>query len=309
MHADSVRVVLTIDVEEEGLFGGSYARTHVGVSNVGWLTQLIPLLQECDLPVTLLCTHSVFTHADACRALDTLRRACQVEIGAHLHHWNTPPLEEGVLDAPYKSTRSVPDDLMLAKLHTLFTAGHAYAGQALTSFRMGKWDLHPRHWSLLQECGVRVDASVRPLHCGLGGPDHFFAPSQPYIVRVPDMSRASLVEVPLTCAPVLSCVPRCPIWARPWVQKCGIISVLPIYHPLWYMQWATRRLLARGIRVLTLAWHSSEMMPGGAPHMPHAHAVQTFLTKLRKYLLWLRQHWNIHGMTLDNIYKDTLCPM
>lgn len=307
--SDTIRLLLTIDVEEEGLFGCVYARTDARVRNVAWLAALIPLLHETDLPVTLLCTHSVFVDAHACRVLDSLRAACRVEIGAHLHYWNTPPFNTSndaahdAFSTAYKKADSVPHDSMLAKLHSLFAAGQSCAGQPLTSFRMGKWDIYRAHWPLLAACGVRVDASVRPLHCALGGPDHFSAPPQPYTIPT---AGAPLVEVPLTCAPMFPHITR---WVshtahgrmRPLIQKCACLSVLPVYHPLWYMQWATRLLVARGIRVITLAWHSSEMMPGGAPHIPNAAAAKALLVKLRRYILWLRQHWHIEGATLDDM--------
>ena len=300
-----LRVVLSIDVEEEGLFGGAYARSDVSVRNVGWLEQLVPLLQRTQLPVTLLCAHSVFTDVVACRALDAVRRACRVEIGAHLHHWNTPPLSLPPADGgAYESAGSVPEELMREKLHTLFCAGKAFAGHSLTSFRMGRWDMHRAHWPLLAQCGVKVDASVRPLHCGPAGsaaPDHYFAPCTPYWV---DAGGAELLEMPLTCVPlipgggrVLGGVPA----VRHTVQKWGALAVLPVYHPLWAMRAITRCMIAQGVNVLSLTWHSSEMMPGGAPHIPDIAAVRRLLTRIGDYLLWLRRHWDVRGLTLEEM--------
>lgn len=303
-----LRVVLTIDVEEEGLFGGAYARNGVSVRNVAWLARLAPLLQRMDMPVTLLCAHSVFADADACRALDALRSACRAEIGAHLHHWNTPPVTHAPSGTAYESAGQVPVDRMRAKLRTLFQAGEAYAGHPLTSFRMGRWDLHRWHWSLLAECGVLVDASVRPLHCGRGGPNHFFASSQPYMVHI---GAREILEVPLTCVPVfpalrtLFAAERAARW-RNTVQKWGALALLPVYHPLWAMQCITRLMVARGQRVLSLTWHSSEMMPGGAPHVPDAQAAQALLDKVEAYLVWLRRTWSVQGATLDDVRQHCL---
>jgi hypothetical protein len=77
------------------------------------------------------------------------------------------------------------------------------------------------------------------------------------------------------------------------------LALLPVYHPLWVMKAVTRRCLAQGSRVLSLTWHSSEMMPGATPHLPDAPAVERFLGKIRKYLRWLTGWTSVQGRTLD----------
>jgi hypothetical protein len=85
------------------------------------------------------------------------------------------------------------------------------------------------------------------------------------------------------------------------VQKWGVLALLPVYHPLRMMQAVTTRWLAQGGRVLSLTWHSSEMMPGAAPHMPDAAAVDRFLEKICRYLRWLTGRVAIQGRTLDDL--------
>ena len=312
--AASVELVLSIDVEEEGLFRGAYARMNAGVRNVAGLTRLSPLLEEFDLPVSLLCTHSVFSATAACRVLAAMCARHRVEIGAHLHHWNTPPLvarhAPRVADSAdgqsYESPGRVPKALLAARLASLFASGRALLGRPLTSFRMGKWDLHRWHWPLLAEAGVLVDASVRPLHYASQGPDHFNAPADPYVVPV--LGHA-ILEVPLSCMPLCACVRRLSPSSGAGgavrrrlaasVQKWGALALLPVYHPLWMMQAVTKRHLAQGGRVLSLTWHSSEMMPGATPHVPDALAVERFLAKIRSYLRWLTGWTAVQGRTLD----------
>ena len=234
--AASVELVLSIDVEEEGLFRGAYARMNPGVCNVAGLTRLSPLLEEFDLPVSLLCTHSVFADAAACRVLAAMCARHRVEIGAHLHHWNTPPAGAGSGGGRgYESPGRVPETLLAARLASLFAAGKALLGRPLTSFRMGKWDLHRWHWPLLAEAGVLVDASVRPLHYTSQGPDHFDAPADPYVVPV---RGCAILEVPLSCRPLRACVRRLSPSSGAGgavrrhlaasVQKWGALALLPV---------------------------------------------------------------------------------
>ena len=307
--AASAELVLSIDVEEEGLFRGAYARTNPTVRNVAGLARLSPLLEEFDLPVSLLCTHSVFADADACRSLANMCARHRVEIGAHLHHWNTPPAGTGSGGGQgYASPGRMPEKLLRARLASLFAAGRAFLGMPLTSFRMGKWDLHRWHWPLLAEAGVLVDASVRPLYYAPQGPDHFDAPADPYVVNV--QGRA-ILEAPLSCIPLCACLRRLSpfrgvgsdvrLRLASSVRTWGALALLPVYHPLWAMKAVTKRHLAQGGKVLSLTWHSSEMMPGATPHLPDAPAVDRFLGKIRGYLRWLTAWSPVQGRTLDEL--------
>lgn len=311
---ETLYLAVSLDVEEEGLFGGRYARRSPSVTNTARLTRLRPLLDRGVRP-TLFCAHSVLTDAASRAVLARLRDHHGAEIGAHLHHWNTPPLslENNGANLPDTTTgvpaAAVPAPLMAAKLATLFRAGAEFQSAPLTSFRMGRWDLHRAHWPLLARAGVLCDASVRPLHCAVeaaGGPDHFGAPASPY--RVPTEG-GHIFEVPLTATPLLRPLPGlCSMLpggagkaARASLKKWGALALLPVYHPLWAMRAITRLFTTRGGRVLSLTWHSSEMLPGGTPHLPHAAAVEALMRKIEAYLDWLHQQWEVRSLTMSEL--------
>lgn len=335
-----LRLVVSIDVEEEGLFAREYHCTQRPVSNVASLLELAPFLN--DVPLTLFCAHAVFSDAAACRVIAHMRDAHGAEVAAHLHHWNTPPVQAEHAGVPILygsdavSTALVPVDTMARKLEELFAAARTFQGADVTSFRMGRWDLRHEHWPLLAQLGVRVDASVRPLHTGRGlghspvsPPDHFMAPREPYGVRV---GERQVWEVPLTTTPLLwgladlanalgtasktslsaraESLPT-PQNAKPppmaalagaafraSVQKWGALTVLPIYQPLCLLKLATLAHVWAGGRTLSLTWHSSETMPQGAPHMPTKAAVDAFLHKMRLYIQWLRATWPVECLTM-----------
>ena len=85
-YEPDLRVIVSLDVEEEGLFSGNYAATGCGVRNVALLRRLAPLTNELGFPLTLFCAHTVFTNAEACEHLAWMRDHCHAEIAAHLHH-------------------------------------------------------------------------------------------------------------------------------------------------------------------------------------------------------------------------------
>ncbi len=86
-----LRVVISLDVEEEGLFSGRYAATGCGVRNVELLPRLAPLCRDLGFPLTLFCAYTVFASAPGRAVLARMRDDYGAEIGAHLHHWSTPP--------------------------------------------------------------------------------------------------------------------------------------------------------------------------------------------------------------------------
>ncbi|MDR2574290.1 MAG: glycosyl transferase family 1 [Desulfovibrio sp.] len=306
----SVQLAVSLDVEEEGLFSGGYARYSPPVNNTACLTRLAPLM-SLPLRLTLFCAHSVFhnsrARADLAAFIDSF--GDRVEIGAHLHHWNTPPLTKGLPEfAVDVSTAGIPADIIAAKLENLLTAAGHFLGERPASFRMGRWDIRRTHWPLLARAGIVCDASVRPLHSPLRGPDHFAAPTAPY--RIPAAGK-SIFEVPLTVTPLFRPLPRLlerlpergglgPL-ARASLKNWGTLSLLPVHHPLWLMQLATRLFVARGGGVLSLTWHSSEMMPGGAPHMPDKAAVDALLDKIYCYLQWIYEKFSARAYTMREL--------
>ena len=318
-------LAVSLDVEEEGLFGGAYQRRGATVRNVRELPRLEPLCRRGIRP-TLFCAHSVFADAAACRTLAHMRDNFDAEIGAHLHHWNTPPLTQDngntiQIDQVGQSGRgadiassvpaaAVPVQLMADKLHHLFDAARHFQGAPVTSFRMGRWDLHREHWPLLADAGVLTDASVRPLHGknASGNPDHFGAPANPYWVRVGDKR---IFEAPLTATPLHPCLGRLLSGPARGLQGTfhtwGALVLLPVYHPLWAMKAITSLYARRGGTLLSLTWHSSEMMPGGAPHIPDEAAVQRLLHKIGDYVHWLCQHWTVRPCTMSEL-RETLGP-
>lgn len=373
-----LRLVLSIDVEEEGLFALEYQCQKKPVSNVASLLQLAPLLQGGNLPLTLFCAHAVFDDAAACHTIAQMRDTYGAEVAGHLHHWNTPPVQpeyagKAVLHGSSAvSTALVPVESMAAKLETLFAAGRLFQGADLTSFRMGRWDLRRDHWPILADLGVKVDASVRPLHAGMpvgfdasvrplhagmpvgcdasvrplhaelghcpaSPPDHFMAPREPYAVQV---GPQHIWEVPLTTTPLVWGLPQLTsalysachskfsgaqhakrgwlsgmatmratgagiTWGagalRASVQKWGALTLLPIYQPLWMLKLCTLAHVWAGGRTLSLTWHSSEMMPQGAPHMPTQAAVDAFVHKMSLYVDWLRTTWPVEALTMAEL--------
>ena len=305
-----LRVVVSLDVEEEGLFSGRYARQGCTAENVQTLPALAPLSDELGFPLTLFCSWAVFSDAAACRVLERMRDRHGAEIGCHLHHWSTPPFDEGDAlgqDGQPLRTDSLPEGLLRARLERLFSLARGFQAAPVESFRMGRWDCKARLFPLLAELGVRADSSVCPLRAFKGGADHFLAPQTPYW---PLGRRVPFLEVPVTQIPVLPALARA--WhalgrGRDWIDAfhfAGALSANPFWHGPLAMRVCARLLRLRKGPVLSLFWHSTETAAGRSPHVPDQRSVDRKLACIASFLAWLKAAMPVRGATLGQVFRD-----
>ena len=308
-----MKLAVTVDVEEEGLFRGRYESHDVSTRNVGELLCLDPIMREWGISPTLLVTDPVARHGPHRDLLLWLARDWRAEIGAHLHPWNTPPFQAVTEPEPVSSER-MPRELLAAKLDSLL-ASIAAMGVRPTAFRMGRYNLGPRMFALLEGRGLRVDSSIAPMRRYRGGPDHLAAPVDPYF---PDPMNpigpgpSPILEVPVTIVPLtprlgvaLDHVRRRVPWSDRWVagaaMHLGSLPAQPMWTGLRRLKAAVRLHRHRGGRVLTIGFHSSELMPGGCPQHPTAAHVDRFLDKLRRFFGWLASEVGIESVTLSEL--------
>ncbi|MDR1777740.1 MAG: hypothetical protein LBR31_07945 [Desulfovibrio sp.] len=290
-----LHVIVSLDVEEEGLFSGRYPARDCAVRNVALLPRLAPLTLELGFPLTLFCAYAVFSDARARRVLAFMRDKCGAEIAAHLHHWSTPPLTTSPGGAPER-THAVPPDLLRRRLDALLDAGRQFQGAPLTSFRMGRWDMKAALRPMLKDAGIALDSSVCPLRAFPGGADHFLAPADPYLA-------GGLLVSPITQVALAPALAR--LWRgsvrRPALLDSfhfwGAVSPNPVWHSAWAMRLAARLHAARGGSVLHLFWHSSEMLPGASPNVPDKAAARALFQKIRAFLRWLQEHFTVKPVT------------
>ncbi|MEW6659012.1 MAG: hypothetical protein AB1424_10155 [Thermodesulfobacteriota bacterium] len=310
-----MKLAISIDVEEEGLFSGKYPRTPPGVSNVANLARLEFIPREFGFPLTLLVTYQMARDPAARKVLEYWRDHYGTEIGAHLHPWNTPPFPDLAGPEPVRSEK-IPRQALKEKLVNLVGAIQENLGVTPRSFRMGRFDWGPRLLSLLPEMGFQVDSSMVPLTQKVGGPDYFLAPNDPFRLPVPGAAGGTLLEVPLTMVPVIAGAPRLiyrVTGALPGDWGIRLRSRFPYLlaagiHPVWFplpsMRLAARLHRRRGGRVLNLFLHSSELAAGGTPQFPNEAAVARLVAKIRAFLAWLKATGPVEGITLAELSRS-----
>lgn len=297
-------VNVSLDVEEEGLFSGTYKARDTPVYNVANLPNLAPLSRDFGLPLTLYCAWSVLSSPECRPILAKMRDEYGSEIGAHLHHWSSPPFVDAPENATPQRTDKMSRETLAQKLDSLFAEFKAATGGKPVSFRMGRWDLKRSLLPLLAERGIKADASVCPLRVFAGGPDHFLAPAKPWRVVLP--GGEEMLEIPVTQIPLFPFLAR--LWHKaPFYRDSfhffGALSANPFWHSPAIWRFATKLHASRGGRVLSIFWHSSEIMRGGSPKVPDQKAVDLVLRNIFAFCEWLRENFDVRGVTSADLWK------
>ncbi len=308
-----MKLVISLDVEEEGLFSGKYPRIAPGVANVSHLRRLEFIPREFGFPLTLLATWPVVRDQEASATLRYWREKHGAEIGVHLHHWNTPPFSEIPLVEPVRSD-VLPVELLDAKLGRLVAEVKERIGVVPRSFRMGRFDLGKNIREMLPGHGLMVDSSIVPLRTQPNGPDHFLCPPDPYLLPV--RGEAPVLEAPLTMVPFFRKMPALLERAASclsggkrerFLSNARLLTATGI-HPAWYplpsMLLAAKLHRTRGGGVLTMFLHSSELAPGATPDFPTENAVDRLVSRLRAFLWRLVRTQPVQGATLSDLYRE-----
>jgi hypothetical protein len=304
-----MKLVISLDVEEEGLFSGRYPRKS-GVTNVAELRRLEFIPRDFGFPLTLLVSYRVAQDPAACEVLARWRDLYRAEIGVHLHPWSTPPFADLGQPEPVPAVQ-LPLPLLRAKFRNLVDQVQSSLGVKPASFRMGRFDVIPRILSLLGEFGLKVDSSVVPLTLkGMG--DYFLAPAEPFPLT-PD-----LLEVPVTMVPVIASLPRALARLAPRLpgslgrgllgcfKHVAAAGIQPAWFPPASMRLAAGLHRRRGGRTLTMFFHSSELQPGASRLFPTEQAVGRFVAKIQAFLNWLVRTGPVEGVTLSGLFQEYL---
>jgi hypothetical protein len=190
-----MELAVSIDVEEEGLFTNRYDTGDAPVNNVGSLRLLDPVFRDYGIRPTLLVSYQVARSLYCRELLLELRDRWHGEIGAHLHPWNTPPLDRLPYPEPVPS-ELIPKDLLAAKLDALI-GSISEMGVEPVSFRMGRFK-----WAsdtILEKTALRLIA-VSPMR-KISRTGSSFRPQTRKLPIRPTAPGEPYPEVPMTIVP------------------------------------------------------------------------------------------------------------
>ncbi len=314
---------MSIDTEEDSWLPH---RGEVSLENIGALPKLESLFSRFGVRATYFTTYQVAISDTAAGILRGLKRDAQregreLEIGGHLHPWNTPPITEST-DPQNSMLHNLPADLQRRKIEAVTHALTEAFDEAPTSFRAGRLGIGQAAVEALSDLGYIVESSVLPFSSLKefdSGPDFRGAPDVPYRIsgkglpRVPDPN-GDMIELPLSVGynrknfellsrvhPLilgsLTKMLRLPgIAARTGlVQK---IMLSPEQERAKDMIRLTEAILKRGTPYLHMYMHSSTCLSGLTPFTPTQSHVDDFFSTIDSYLSWLVDRADVEFMTV-----------
>jgi hypothetical protein len=314
-----VLVLVSLDTEEDNWHR---SRTGVTVSNICQLRRLAVMFERWGVRPTYFTTYQVAMDPVAA---DVLRDVCdggRGEIGAHLHPWNTPPLDEAFV--PRNSmVKNLPRELQAAKIERLTTALEETFGLKPSAFRAGRYGLGPDTVTALVACGYRVDSSVSPfvnLEAVDDGPNFVGAPMVPYRLAPGRDVRQPADDGPLLEIPLSHGFNRAPfsLWGpvrralEPppcrWLHLPGLaaraglvkrLSLSPEYRSVDDMLTLSRRLLEQEVPYLQVSWHTPSLRPGLSPFVATAADVDRLYGRIETYLEGLAKLVSLKFVTVS----------
>lgn len=312
-------LIVSVDTEEDNWLP---TRARISVENISELKRLARAFERWGVRATYFTTYQVALEP---RAVDVLEEICEggdAEVGAHLHPWNTPPLEERPLSRN-SMMKNLPFELQLAKLRQLTAAlRHAFDG-APTAFRAGRFGLGSDTVSALASCGYRVDSSVTPFvswEAMDDGPSFVGAPLDAYRigagrdVTVPEPG-GPLVEIPITSGYSRFAAAWWPMIHRVLnarlsrgfhvaglASRCGGVKLSllsPEVESVRDMLALCRGALASGVHHLHLFLHSVTLRPGLSPWTSTAEGVERLYARIERLLEGLSKMVSIRFATVS----------
>jgi hypothetical protein len=202
----------------------------------------------------------------------------------------TPPHDE-VVNAFNSFHGNLPPEMEAAKIRASTDAVAQAFGAAPRSFKAGRYGLGPQTFDTLIELGYAVDCSFVPhtRFSAQGGPDFYGTPEQPFFS---DATRR-LLEVPLTVgysgalsafgrrvngfvdAPLAQSLRLPGILSRSGLLERARLS--PEGFDAATQCRLLRAMVAQGVRVFTLSYHSPSLAPGHTPYVRDEAALENFL--------------------------------
>lgn len=176
---------------------------NVSVSHTAQLPQLQAIFNETGVRPTYVVDYPIATTPISRDVLAEIHAAGNCEIGAHLHPWVNPPIDEAITPR-HSYLCNLPRTLQQEKLRRLTAAIETAFGDKPTTFKAGRYGIDFGLVPTLQQLGYTVDTSVIAYTdwTSDGGPSFADFGNQPFPLAPPlfpqDPAHPPVWEVPCT---------------------------------------------------------------------------------------------------------------
>lgn len=311
-------LLVVIDTEEEFDWAAPFDRDARSVRNIPEQVHAQAVFDRHGVVPTYVIDYAVADDDGAAGLLGRWQREGRCLVGAHLHPWVNPPDDEAVT-----TFNSYPGNLPAAlerqKLEVLTERITAQTGERPRIYKAGRYGFGPNTADTLHALDYDIDLSVVPAtsFADDGGPNYWGFPHDPYWFGPGE----SLFEVPLTRAfpgilgrvgpPVHRMVAGrlgSALHLPGILSRLGLVERIPVtpegVNPDDNKR-AIRHLVGKGRRVFTYAYHSSSLLPGGAPYVRSTRDRDRFVAGIDSFLSFFMGEMG--GRTITPIELRALC--
>ena len=312
-------LLVTVDVEEEGLFSGVYRPCGNTVENTRGLERFQAFCDNYTIRPTYLVDTPVIDDYRSAELLRTIQDDGRCEVGAHLHPWCTPPHEEHI-NQRNTLMCNLPERLQREKLVCLTEMIEKHSGRRPTSFRAGRLGLDMLGARILHELSYIVDSSVLPFSdlSAEGGPNFCRAPYTPYYLQGEELCKPNcsgfLLEVPISAgynwlnferarrvrSVVARLAPRSQLAVRV-LNRSGMVRYLRFLPELYsaaQMKQLVDAYLMHGAPCMVMMLHSSSLVPGYSPYVPDTKRLEELYRDLAEVVEYCQYQQGMVNRTL-----------
>lgn len=310
-----IRLVVSVDTEEEGLWNGVYPVRDNATANLRGLAHFQALCERHETPPTYLITAPVLDDQQAVADLSKWQEEARCEVGTHCHPWCNPPIISEQVRREESYLSNLPRQQQFDKLKWLTSAIADRMGVRPTSFRAGRYGFSEVTAECLMQLGYIVDSSHLPLFAYPedGGPDYRMHARHPH--RLVDAStQKSIIEIPVTTGftrPGFELRRR--IYQRSRrplarqlrlagiADRLGIarrVKLSPEGNSVRDLQQLMSAAVQDGLHTLVLMLHSSSLVAGCSPYCVREPDLRNFLDRLESCIEFARNEFDAEGTTL-----------
>ena len=277
-------LLMTVDTEEAWDWDGPFPTTDYCVDHVQRLVDFQAVCERHGIRPTYFANYAVMSQPASRDTMLALAARDGVEVGMHVHPWNTPPFVPGEAVVPrdtYLATASAAT--IRTKLGAVLGAMHA-AGLNPRSFRGGRYSTGGEIHAFLKHAGFVADCSIVPYTSWMeeGSPDFSRDGVMPRRLEPSAKGGHGLWEIPQSAgftrepfdllARMYRNIERGPL-SR--LRLIGIAERLGLVRKIWLnlelddtADWVPFLLRLRAMRVpvVTITVHSSSLFAGPGPY-------------------------------------------
>ncbi|MFC4258515.1 polysaccharide deacetylase family protein [Marinobacter lacisalsi] len=289
------QLMVVIDTEEEFDWNADPDPKSTAVTAMDHIHRAQDIFNEYGIVPCYVVDYSIASQERSVAPLKSFLSAGQCEIGAHLHPWVNPPVEE-TLSRSNMYPGNLPEALERRKLTELRDTITDAFGARPQIYKAGRYGYGPNTTAILNDLGFDIDLSVcPPLDArGDGGPDYRYYDAWPFWYG-PDSGR--LLELPVTggfvgvagrlSPPVFDLAMAFRKLKAPGIlSRLGIVDRLMLspegFRPAEHIK-LTRDLYRRGVRTFTWSFHSPSVVPGHTSYVQDEQQLRAFLDSFRQF--------------------------